>query len=184
MKVDKKFVRRIRRVMRLMAVAKTYYHYRTVYFNTQILKLDIDWDRAEKMRDMWNIIKPHSNFSPADFIYDKEEITNELIEHYKESKYWIDFALQVGLDVKTLTAFCGNIHDLQPTYKFKDSGYVFYSKFFMAIYLYLNERLSKKELMDAYFDKEYPKEQKPASLAEFRKTFLDIEKEIEEIENS
>ena len=183
MEIDKKFVRRIGRVMRLMALAKTYYHYRIVYMNHQLLQVNNSWDRAEKLSNMWNTITPHSDYSPTDFIHNKDELTNELINHYEESKYWIDFALQVGLSLKTLTLFCGNVHNLQPTYKFKETGYIFYSKFIMAIYLYLNQRISKKELHDAYFDKSYLKAHKPASIAEFRKTLLDIEKEIEEIEN-
>ena len=183
MKIDKKFVRRIGRVMRLMAIAKSYYHYRIVYLNHQILQDDNNWEKAEALSDAWNTLEPHSEYSPTDFIHDKDKLTNEIIEHYEESKYWIDFALQVGIDLKTLTRFCGNVHDSQPTYKFKEVGYVFYSKFIMALYLYLNERLSKKELWDAYFDKSYSKEYKPASIAEFRKTLLDIEKEVEEIEN-
>ena len=182
MKIDKKFVRRIGRVMRLMALAKTYYHYKVVYMNHQMLQSNNSWEKAEKLSDAWNTVTPNLEYSPTDFIHDKDELTNEIIEHYEESKYWIDFAIQVGLSLRTLTMFCGNDSNLLPTYKFKEIGYIFYSKFIMALYLYINEKLSKKELLDAYFDKMYLKEHKPASVAEFRRTLLDIEKEVEIIE--
>jgi hypothetical protein len=88
----------------------------------------------------------------------------------------------VGISEKTLTAFCKNVDNLQSVFILKAFGHIFYPDWLMALLLYLNNAVSKTELQNTVVEYSlFTGKAKQANLAEFRKTVLDIEKNILQI---
>ena len=87
-----------------------------------------------------------------------------------------------GISEKTLTAFCKNVDNLQSAFLLKAFGHIFYPDWLTALLLYLNNAVSKTELQNTVVEYSlFTGKAKQANLAEFRKTVLDIEKNILQI---
>jgi len=148
----------------------------------ELLGINNSWKDAEHLSDWMNALIPCKEFSPADFMHDNDEVTNEVLDNYDEFKKWMKIATSMGISEKTLTAFCKNVDNLQSVFRLKVLGHVYYPEWLMALFLYLNHAISKKDLQNAFVEFSFLSgKPKPANVAEFRKTIIEIENVIAQI---
>ena len=167
------------RVLRLLAVVQAYHYYTMMQLHRQLLQHENNWQDAEHLSHWMNVLMPYKECCPTDFIYDEDEVSNTAINNYNEFKHWITIAEKVGINEKTLTAFCKSVDNLQFAFHLKIYGHIFYPEWLMALFLYLNHAISKTELENTFVEYSlFSGKPKPANLAAFRKTVLDIEKNI------
>ena len=85
---------------------------------------------------------------------------------------------------KALTAFCKNVDNSQSVFQLKAMGHVIYPDWLAAMYLYLNNSISKTELQNSFIEYSlFTGKSKPANFAVFRKIVLEIERVVLEIAN-
>ena len=124
------------RVLRLLVVVQAYHHYTMMQLNRQLLQHDNSWQDAEHLSHWSKVLMPWKESSPKDFLHDKDEVSDEVLNNYDEFKKWVKTAEKVGIS---------------------ENSVVEYSLFTGKV--------------------------KPSNLAEFRKTVLEIEKNIMQITN-
>ena len=178
-----KNVNRIIRVMRLLAVVQAYHHYTMMQLNRQLLQIENNWKDAEHLSHWMNVLFPFKETCPTDFLYDKDEVSDEALDYYAGFQKWMKIAGTMGISEKTLTAFCKNVDNCQSTIRLKTLGHIYYPDWLLALLLYLNKSISKTELQKVFVEFSLSGEAKPANIAGFRKTVLDIEKNILQIAN-
>ena len=179
-----KLLNRKIRVLRLLAVVQAYHHYTMMQLNRQLLQHDNNWQEAEHLSHWSKVLIPWQESSPTDFLHDKDEVSDEVLDNYNEFKKWIKSAEEVGITEKTLTAFCKNVDNLQSVFRLKAFGHIFYPDWLNAFHLYLDNAISKTELQNTFVEYSlFSGKAKPANLAEFRKIVLEIERNILEISN-
>ena len=170
------------RVLRLLAVVQAFHCYTMMQLNRKVLDCENSWEEAEHLSQWIGAIMPYKECSPNDFMYDKNEISDTVLNHYDEFKLWIKVAETVGISEKTLTAFCKNVENLQSVFRLKALGHIFYSDWLMAMCLYLNNTISKTELQNSFVEYSmFTGKSQPANFAIFRKVILEIEQNILEI---
>ena len=179
-----KHLNRTIRVLRLLAVVQAYHYYTMMQMNRELMGHDNSWQGAEHMSHWMNILMPYKECSPTDFLYNKDELTDTVLDDYNEFKKWIKIAETVCISEKTLTAFCKNVDNLQSVFRLKTFGHILYPEWLMSLFLYLNNAISKTELQNTFVEYSlFSGKTKPANLIEFRKTILEIEKVISQIAN-
>jgi hypothetical protein len=115
-------------------------------------------------------------------MHDKDEVSNEVLNNYDEFKKWMKIAGAAGISEKTLAAFCKNVDNLQSVFQLKAFGHIFYPDWLMALFLYLNNAISKTELKKRFVKYSlFTGKPEPADIAKFRKIVLEIEKVISQI---
>jgi len=177
-----KNVNRVIRVMRLLAVVQAYHHYTLMQMNRSLLQHENNWQDAEQLSDLVNMLMPHKECSPTDFMHDKDEVSDEALDNYEEFKKWLKVAELTGINEKTVSAFCKNVDNLQSAFQLKLFGHIYYPVWLIALLLYLNKSISKTELQSVFVEYSlFSGKSKPANFALFRKTVLDIEKTISQI---
>jgi hypothetical protein len=179
-----KNLKRKRRVLRLLAIVQAYHHYTMMQMNRKLLRHDTNWEKAEQLSLLIGMLIPHSKCSPTDFLHNKDELCDAIIDDYDGFKNWIKIAETYGVSKKALVAFCKNVDNLQSAFRLKIFGHIFYPDWLMALYSYLDNTISKTELQNIFVEYSlFSGKEKPANLTEFRKTILEIEKNILEITN-
>ena len=182
--VTTKHINRKIRVLRLLAIVQAYHHYTMMRLYRQLLQHDTNWQEAEHLSHWLKVLIPWKELSPTDFLYDKDEVSDTVLNNYDEFKKWIKIAEEVGISEKTLTAFCKNVDNLQSVFLLKAFGHIFYPDWLRALHLYLDNAISKTELQNTVVEYSlFTGKSKPANFAEFRKTVLEIEKNIMQITN-
>ena len=170
--------------MRLFAVVKAYHCYTMMELYRKSLQTENTWKDAEHLSYWMNVLMPYRECTPTDFMHDKNETTDQILDNYNEFKKWVKLAGTVGISEKTLTAFCKNVDNLQSVFRLKTLGHIFYPDWLMALFLYLNHSISKKELQKAFVEYSlFTGKPVPADIAEFRKVVLEIEEVILQIAN-
>ena len=170
------------RVLRLLAITQAYHHYTMMQMHRKALFFDNTWKDAEHLSNWLNVLMPYHKTSPSDFLHDKNEISDEVLDNYSKFKQWQQTAESVGISEKTLTAFCKSVDNLQCAFFLKAFGHVFYPDWLLALHLYLENEISKRELQNRIFEISlFEGKIKPANVAMFRETILDIEKNILQI---
>ena len=173
---------RIIRVLRLFAVVNTYHHYTMMQLYQKSSQIESNWKDAEHLSYWMSMLLPNIACSPADFLHDKNEDIDKVLDNHAEFKKWMNLVKKVGISEKTLMAFCKNVDNLQSVFQLKAFGHIFYPDWLMALFLYLNNAISKTELQNAFVEYSiFTGKPKPANIAEFRKVVLEIEKVIMEI---
>ena len=179
-----KHVNRIIRVMRLFAVVKAYHHYTVMELYRKSLQIENSWKDAEHMSYWMNALMPYRECSPTDFLHDKDETTDVVLDNYDAFKKWTKIAGAAGISEKTLTAFCKNVDNLQSVFRLKALGHIFYPDWLMALFLYLNNAISKAELQKTFVEYSlFTGKPEPADIAEFRKVVMEIEEAVLQIAN-
>jgi len=167
-----------------LAIVQAYHHYTMMQLNRQLLQHDNSWQEAEHLSHWMSALMPYKESSPTDFLHDKDEVTDTVLSNYDEFKKWIKIAEKAGISEKALTAFCKNVDNLQSAFLLKVFGHIFYPDWLTALFLYLNNAISKTELQNTFVEYSlFSGKAKPANLAGFRKTVLDIEENILQITN-
>ena len=180
--ITTKHLNRTIRVLRLLAVVQAYHHYSMMQLNRELLQIDNNWQDAEKMSNLMAILIPYKEYSPTDFLYSTNEVTDTILDNYDKFKHWIEIAESVGISEKTLTAFCKSVDNLQCTFHLKVLGHIFYPLWLSALFLYLNNAISKTQLQKSFVEYTFfTGTSKPANFFEFRKTVLNIERIIFQI---
>ena len=180
-KVTKHLNRKIR-VLRLLAIVQAYHYYTMMQLYSKLLQHDNSWQEAEHLSHWMNVLMPYRECSPTDFLHNKDEITDTVLNNYDEFNKWIKIAEKAGISEKTLTAFCKNVDNLQSVFYLKAIGHVFYPEWLTALFLYLNNAISKTELQNTFVEYSlFSGKSQQANLAAFRKTLLEIENVIMQI---
>jgi hypothetical protein len=152
--------------------------------NRKLLQHDNSWQEAEHLSHWISVLMPYKGCSPTDFLHDRNDVSDTVLNNYNEFKKWIKITGKVGISEKTLMVFCKNVDNLQSVFRLKAFGHVFYPDWLMVIYLYLDNNISKTELQNTFVEYSlFSGKAKPANLIEFRKTVLEIEKNIMQIAN-
>ena len=181
-KMTTKQVNRIIRVLRLYAVVQAYHYYTVMQLYRKLLQIDNSWKDAEHMSYWMNAIMPFRETSPTDFMYNKDEVTDKVLDNYEGFKTWAKVAGAAGVSEKALTAFCKNVDNLQSVFQLKAFGHIFYPEWLMALLLYLKKSISKTELQNTFVEYSlFTGKPEPADIAEFRKVVIEIEKVISQI---
>jgi hypothetical protein len=181
--MTKQLSRKIR-VLRLVAVVEAYHHYTMMQLNRALLRHDNSWEEAEHLSHWISMLMPHNECSPTDFLHDKNEVSDTVLDHYEEFKKWIKFAGEVGINEKTLAAFCKHVDNWQSAHQLKVLGHIFYPDWLTALYLYLDSAISKTELQNIFVEYSlFSGKAIPANIAKFRKTVIEIENSIAQITN-
>jgi hypothetical protein len=179
-----KHLRRKIRVLRLLAVVQAYHYYTMMQLNRELLRHNNSWQEAEHLSLWVGMLMPYKECSPTDFLHNKNEVCDTVLNHYDEFKKWTRIAEKVGICEKTLAAFCKNVDNLQSVFQLKAFGHIFYPDWLMALYLYLDNAVSKTALQNTFVEYSlFSGKVKPANLTEFRKVVLEIEKNILQITN-
>jgi hypothetical protein len=179
-----KNVKRVIRVLRLLSVVKAFHHYTVMQLYRKSLQHENSWEDAEHLSYWMNALMPYRECSPTDFMRSKDEDTDEVLDNFDEFKKWVKIAESAGISEKTLTAFCKNVDNLQSVFRLKAFGHIFYPEWLMALFLYLNNAISKTELQKSFVEYSlFTGKPEPADLSEFRKDVLEIEKVIMQIAN-
>jgi hypothetical protein len=177
-----KQINRTIRVFRLLAVVQASHHSTMMQMNRQLLQCDNSWQRAEHLSHWMSVLMPYHDCSPTDFLHDKDEVSDTVLDNYSEFKKWIKIAEKAGISEKTLTAFCKNVDNLQSVFRLKAFGHIFYPEWLNALLLYVNDVIAKAELRKILVEYSlFTGKARPADLAEFRKTVLEIEKTVSQI---
>ena len=122
--------------------------------------------------------------SPTDFLHNKDEDSDTVLNYYDDFKKWRQVAEKVDINEKTLTAFCKNVDNGQSVFLLKAYGHVFYPEWLMALFLYLNDAISKTELQNTFVEYSlFTGKSEPANLIHFGRTVWEVEKMILEIAN-
>lgn len=170
--------------MRLLSVVKAYHHYTMMQLNRELMQQNNSWQDAEHLSHWIGMLMPYKECSPTDFLYNKNELSDTVLDHYAAFKKWTKTAEKVGISEKTLVAFCKNVDNLQSVFALKVFGHIFYPDWLMALFLYLDNDISKTELQNIFVEYSlFSGTTKPANIAKFRKVVLDIEKNILQIAN-
>jgi len=94
----------------------------------------------------------------------------------------VKIAEKACISEKALTAFCKNVDNLKSVCHLKSLGHIYYPEWLGALFLYLNNEISKTELQNTFVEFSlFTGKKKPANIARFRKTVLEIETVILEI---
>ena len=109
---DYKHLNRKIRVLRLLAVTRAYHHYTMMELYRKSLQHDNTWADAEHLSDFMNAIMPYGESSPKDFLHDKDEMADTVLQNYEEFKRWTELVERTCISEKTLTAFCKNVDNL------------------------------------------------------------------------
>jgi len=107
------------RVLRLLAVVKAYHHYTMMQLNRKLLGQENSWQDAEHLSYWMNVLMPYKESSPTDFLHNKDEVSDTVIDNYDEFKKWVIIVERAGISEKTLTAFCKNVDNLQSVFQLK-----------------------------------------------------------------
>ena len=175
---------RIIRVARLYAVVNAYHHYTVMQLYRKSLQIENTWKDAEHMSYWMNVLMPFKESSPTDFLRNKDEDTDEVLDNFEALKKWLKFAETVGISEQTLIAFCKNVDNLQSVFRLKAFGHMFYPNWLMSLLLYLNNSISKTELQNSFVEYSlFSGKHEPTDIAEFRKVILEIEDLILQIAN-
>jgi hypothetical protein len=178
----KKHLNRKIRVLRLWAVSQAYHHYTMMQLHRKVLQHDNSWQDAVHLSDWVSAIMPYKESSSSDFLYDKNEISDAALHNYEEFKNWVKIAEKAGISEKALTAFCKGTDNMQFAFHLKALGHIFYPEWFAALFLYLNDAISKTKLQLVFVEYSlFTGKAKPPNLSGFRKTILDIETNISQI---
>lgn len=170
------------RVLRLLAVVQAYHYYTMMNVQSELLQHDNSWQEAEFLSNLINMLLPYQDCSPTEFIYDKDDVSEEVLKYYDEFIRWKKFAEKVGISEKTVTAFCKNVDHMNAVFPLKIFGHIYYSDWLMAYYLYLENAISKTDLQKSFVEFSlFSGKTKPANFIKFKKTVLEIEKIIMEI---
>ena len=172
------------RVVRLLAITQAYHYYTMMQLHRKLLQIDNSWKDAEHLSNWMSELMPYRECSPTEFMHNKDEISETVLDSYAAFKEWIKIAEQAGIREKVLTAFCKSVDNLQSVFMLKVLGHVFYPEWLSALFLYLNDSISKTELQAIVVEYSlFTGKAKPANLALFRKTILEIEETILQIAN-
>jgi hypothetical protein len=177
----KLFKRRIR-VMRLMSVVNAYHHYAMMLLNRELMQSDNSWQEAESFSNFMSILMPNVECSPTDFLFDKNEMSDNALDNYEEFKKWIKYAERVGVREKTLMAFCKNVYNSPSMPRFKVVGHILYPIWLTSLCLYVYDKISKTKLQSVFVEYSFSSgKEEPANLALFRKDIIEIEDKISQI---
>ena len=183
MNIDKHFNRKLR-ILRLLSVVQAYHCYTMMELYRKSLQYDRTWEDAEHSCRFMNTIAPYMEHSPTDFLHDKDKDSDTVLNYYDDFKKWKQNAEKAGISEKTLTAFCKNVDNGQSVFWLKAYGHIFYPDWLMALFLYLNNSISKTKLQNIFVEYSlFTGEIKPANLTLFVKTIWEVEKMILEIAN-
>jgi tRNA U34 5-methylaminomethyl-2-thiouridine-forming methyltransferase MnmC len=170
--------------LRLLAIVQAYHHYAMMQLNRQLLHIDNSWQDAEHLSHWSKVLMPWKESSPTDFLHDKDEVSDTVLNNYNEFKKWVKKAEEVFITEKTLTAFCKNVDNLQSVFRLKAFGHIFYPEWLATLNSYLDNSISKTEVRNAFVEYSlFTGKPKPADIAEFRKVVAEIEENILQITN-
>ena len=183
--MTKKHLNRKIRVLRLLATTQAYHHYTMMQLNRELLQCgNNSLQEAERLSYWFDAMIPYIEHSPTDFMHNKDEVTDTVLNNYDKFKTWTKIAESVGISEKTLTAFCKNVDNAQSVIHLKALGHLMYPEWLMAIYLYLEDAISKVELQNIFVEYSlFAGKATPANFAKFRKIVFEIENSILQIAN-
>ncbi|WGK93763.1 MULTISPECIES: hypothetical protein [Flavobacterium] len=147
-KYDLRKISQRQRIIRLLLLSHAYRLYSKISINHSLLRSSNNYQNAEKMSDFVNFIFNVQKSIPSDFIYNKNELTNEIIDDHKEFSELVKGWEKVDNNVSKnlIEAFCKAIEHGNKCIALKISPFAIYQ--FQALFSYSISEMSKKSLLE------------------------------------
>ena len=170
------------RVLKLHAVIKAYSEFTIMEANRVLLNHDNSWKTAEKTKDLIEFLFPGREVKTEDFIYEKDKLSDKVLDMYAEYKRWIPLLEIYGVPAMTLKSFCKNVNRTSSIWTLKTFGHMYYPLYLNAIYGYLEGKVSKDELKSSFVECSlFDGKTRPVQSTQLRRTIIKIERLIDEI---
>ena len=182
MKTLAKRISRQQRALRLSAIVNAYSAFTQMELGRCLLKSKNDWSQAEKTKDLIQFFWPDRELKVEDFIHNKNEQADKVIDKYEEYKAWIPVIEFLGVPGKTVEAFCRNVDKANSIWMLKTLGHLHYPLYFSALNRYLGGEISKEDLKKSFVEYSIlDGSTRPIDSRLFRRSIVKIEKLIDEI---
>lgn len=175
---------RIQRLQKILVFSSAYCHFAKLTVYNSLLKSNNNYTDAENTSDFINSIFKQET-SPSDFLHNKDELSNEIIQEYKSYKEWCsnDFEKYYSINEKLIDAFCKAVEFQNKSVLLKcDNTYLFTSHISYLIG-YLADSVSKNDLEKKLVDFSlFSGEPRKLSFRRFRRKIISIENLYQEID--
>jgi len=172
------------RVTKLNSIVRAYSIYTQMELNRRLMFHKNDWNEAEKTRDLLLFFWPDREIKIEDIMHSQEELSEKVLNLYTDYKNWISIAEILGVPGKTLEAFCKNVDKTNSIWMLKTLGHLHFPLYFDALYRYLENTISKKELIGRFVEYSvFDGTKTTARLSLFRNSIIRIERLLSEIMN-
>ena len=170
------------RVTKLNSIARAFSAYTQMELHRNLMFHKNDWNEAEKTRDLIHFLWPDKEVKIEDIIHSQEDLSEKVLDLYNDYKNWVIIAEILGVPEKTLEAFCKNVDKTISIWMLKSTGHLHFPLYFDALYRYLENTISKKELIGRFVEYSvFDGKKTPARLSLFRNSIIRMEKLIDEI---
>lgn len=175
---------RMKRLQKILVLSSAYCHFAELTVSQSLLKSNNNYAQAENTSDFINNIFKQET-SPSDFLHNKDELTNEIIEEYKSYKKWCSnkYEEYLGTNEKLINAFCKSVEFQNKAVLLKvDNTYLFISHISYLLRFLIKE-IEKEDLEKILVDFSlFSGVQKKLSFKRFRKKIISIENLYQEID--
>jgi len=175
---------RIQRLQKILVLSSAYCHFTKLTVYNTLLKSKNNYAEAENVSDFLNNIFKQETV-PSDFLHNKDELTNEIIEEYNGYKGWANGELVNHLfeNKKIVDAFCKSVEFQNKIMLLKcDNTYLFRTHIAYLINYLLN-KVEKVDLEEKLIDFSlFSGEPKKLSFNRFRRKIISIENLYQEID--
>ena len=170
------------RILRLYLFCKSFFIYNHMELHRKAIMEKNDWNKAERKRDSFRCLFPDRNIKVEEFLYDKNELSDKVIDYYNDFTKCLTLGELLGIQKRTVEAFCKNVYHTSSCYHLKGLGCLHYPLWINAIFRYLDNTLSKENLIFNFVEYSiYDREVFPARFSLFRNSIIIIEKLVNEI---
>ncbi|KAA6348671.1 hypothetical protein EZS27_003904 [termite gut metagenome] len=169
------------RIFKLFFIVSMYNIFYQMTLKSRVLNCSNSFEAAEKTATLMNMIFPDKDISPREFIHDRNEVSNEVIQEYESYKSLLSYCETAGVSRRTLEAFC-NKELYEKSIFILPFDHFYYETYLGAILDYLNGITTIENMKSNFFEISlFTKGKKAANLCRFRKAMIKIELLINEI---
>lgn len=150
--------------------------------NREVALMKNDWNEAEKTRNMLNFFFPDRHIKIEEIMHSESDMIEKSLNFYEQFREWLYFTNFSGIPNKTVDAFCKNVNNTYSIFTLRSWGHLTYPRYFSALLLYLNNELSKNDLIKCFVDIDiFTGKTTSANLSWFRHSIIKMEALIDEI---
>ena len=175
-------IKRKQRILKHHALVMAFSQYTQMELNRSLIKNNNDWNDAEQTRNFISLFFPDRELKTEQFMYDKNELSNKVLDKYAEYRRWLPVVEFLGIPEKTAEAFCKNVDKSLSIWMLKTLGHLQFPIYFNALFKYLDGTINKAELEKSFVEISiFTGKAEPANLRLFRRAIIETERLIDEI---
>lgn len=180
---EKRKIRQLTRLIRVSFAITAYSKYARMETKRQLLKCENTWESAESTKKLIGLFFPDREVKTEEFIHDKDELTNKVIELHKEYQMFLSLSSNLKVPKCTIDAFCKSVEFGDKVYFLKSLGQVYYPDYLLHIHAYIQRSITKEQLQKSLVEYSiFTGGCKKADLRFFRKTLIETERLLNEIQ--